>query len=195
MCFASVRDAYLRRRFPQLAQAFACESHLTLPERVKLYSLARGCGVMAEIGSYLGASACCFGAAAIETGSTKVICIDTWGNDAMTEGCRDTWRAFSENTLLYASSIVPIRGYSSEVLEQVQREADALDLLFVDGDHSYEGVLSDWRSYKRLLRAGSVVIFHDYGWAGGVKRVIREEVAPVVIRSGALPNMWWGILA
>jgi predicted O-methyltransferase YrrM len=32
------------------------------------------------------------------------------------------------------------------------------DLVFIDGDHRYEGVKADWENYGRL---GKVVVFHD----------------------------------
>jgi len=38
-------------------------------------------------------------------------------------------------------------------------------------------------------------VFHDYGWADGVKRVVREDVLPLVSSHDQLPNMWWGTLA
>jgi predicted O-methyltransferase YrrM len=36
-----------------------------------------------------------------------------------------------------------------------------LDLLFIDGDHTYEGVRADFNLYSPLVRAGGIVAFHD----------------------------------
>ncbi len=36
-----------------------------------------------------------------------------------------------------------------------------LDLLFVDGDHSYTGVRADFEVYAPFVRPGGVVAFHD----------------------------------
>jgi predicted O-methyltransferase YrrM len=36
-----------------------------------------------------------------------------------------------------------------------------VDLLFVDGDHTYEGVLADYRMYAPLVRPGGIIAFHD----------------------------------
>lgn len=36
-----------------------------------------------------------------------------------------------------------------------------LDYLFIDGDHSYEGVKKDFELYSPLVRAGGVIVFHD----------------------------------
>jgi len=36
-----------------------------------------------------------------------------------------------------------------------------IDLLFIDGDHSYKGVKRDWELYSPLVKKGGLVIFHD----------------------------------
>lgn len=36
-----------------------------------------------------------------------------------------------------------------------------VDFLFIDGDHSYQGVKSDWQDYSPLVRAGGLVALHD----------------------------------
>jgi predicted O-methyltransferase YrrM len=36
-----------------------------------------------------------------------------------------------------------------------------VDLLYIDGDHSYEGVKKDFELYKRFCGAKSIVCFHD----------------------------------
>jgi predicted O-methyltransferase YrrM len=36
-----------------------------------------------------------------------------------------------------------------------------VDLLFVDGDHTYEGVKKDWEMYSELVRPGGMIVFHD----------------------------------
>jgi predicted O-methyltransferase YrrM len=56
-----------------------------------------------------------------------------------------------------------------------------VDFLFIDGDHSYEGVESDFRMYSPLVRRGGLIAFHDivpdyktrygsetFNYAGGV---------------------------
>lgn len=150
--------------------------------------------MICEIGSYVGASACCFGAALEISGVGRLVCIDTWRNDAMTEGHRDTFTEFLDNTAHYARYITPVRGLSTQVVGEVRQQAPYLDLLFIDGDHAYAGVKSDWDAYHGFLQKGSIVVFHDYGWADGVRRVIEEEVRPRVSQFDALPNMWWGTI-
>jgi predicted O-methyltransferase YrrM len=166
---------------------------MTKRERLQLYRLSRSARRVLEIGSYLGASANCFAAAIRASGQDgKVICVDTWTNETMPEGPRDTYAEFCRNTRDYARFIVPVRGLSAAVADRVKAETEFVDLLFIDGDHSYEGVLADWHAYGGMLRSGSVVVFHDWDWAEGVQRVIHENVTPLIDHSGTLPNMWWG---
>lgn len=37
----------------------------------------------------------------------------------------------------------------------------SLDLLFIDGDHTYEGVSQDYHMYSPLVRVGGIIAFHD----------------------------------
>jgi len=188
------KDEFLKFSNPQISQAFRIKSHLTTGERVELNRLASGKEIILEIGSYLGASACCFGAARKKSGFGRVFCIDTWKNNAMTEERCDTHSAFLENTKPFKQFIIPVRGFSTKMVKQIAIKTNHVDMLFIDGDHSYDGAKADWDSYKGFLKAGSIVVFHDWGWAEGVKRVIEEDVKLLVNHSDSLPNMWWGTI-
>jgi predicted O-methyltransferase YrrM len=51
-----------------------------------------------------------------------------------------------------------------------------VDFLFIDGDHSYEGVTRDFKLYSSLVRPGGLVAFHD--------------VAPRVPAGTGVPQFW-----
>ncbi len=53
--------------------------------------------------------------------------------------------------------------HSSETLARLEGilGGEALDLLFIDGDHTREGVEADFRMYSPLVRSGGLVAFHD----------------------------------
>jgi cephalosporin hydroxylase len=36
-----------------------------------------------------------------------------------------------------------------------------IDFLFIDGDHTYEGVLADYNNYAKYVRPGGCIAFHD----------------------------------
>jgi hypothetical protein len=93
---------------------------------------------------------------------------------------------FSENTLkFYKKWILDdkskfVIGLSHDPLSvfKVYDTVDKVDFLFIDGDHSYKSVLSDWLLYSPLVSSGGMVVFHDTKEiseeGGGVPRLISE---------------------
>lgn len=49
------------------------------------------------------------------------------------------------------------------VLDKVKSIFDGtlIDVLFIDGDHSYDGVRQDYEMYRALVRPGGIIAFHD----------------------------------
>lgn len=60
---------------------------------------------------------------------------------------------------------------SKEILNNKQ-----LDFLFIDGDHRYEAIKSDYEMYSSLVKSGGVIGFHDIGEKeeGGGRRFWNE---------------------
>jgi cephalosporin hydroxylase len=58
-----------------------------------------------------------------------------------------------------------VRGNSHEAAtrEELERALDGaeIDVLFIDGDHTLDGVREDWETYRSLVSEGGVVLFHD----------------------------------
>ena len=49
--------------------------------------------------------------------------------------------------------------------EEAARDwGNPIDLLFIDGDHSYEGVKRDWELFIPHVKPFGVVVFHDTIW-------------------------------
>ncbi|HEV7396247.1 MAG TPA: class I SAM-dependent methyltransferase [Pyrinomonadaceae bacterium] len=40
-------------------------------------------------------------------------------------------------------------------------DQQTLDVLYLDGDHSYEGIKTDFELYSPLVRPGGIIVFHD----------------------------------
>ena len=166
-------------------------THLSPDEKIALYRLSKELNskpVAVEIGSYLGASSCFIASGVMRSGGL-LCCIDTWQNETMPDGERDTYSEFYNNTFQYRDIIKPLRGRSDKVIDDFRKFNRSIDLLFIDGDHSYEGCKADWDLYSPFLRKGSIVVFHDTGWAEGVNQVIAESVIKVARRILRLPNM------
>jgi predicted O-methyltransferase YrrM len=161
-----------------------------------LYGLARSIKpeVCVEIGSARGKSACFIGMALRENGLGKLYAIDphtqTNWNDANSV---DTIQAITRNVNdLGLKDYVEIVRTTSD--EAARRWHLPIDLLFIDGDHSYEGVRRDWEAFSRFLTEFGVAVFHDTLWDlnpdpayyrpdMGVPRLVdelRQEGRPVI---------------
>jgi len=53
--------------------------------------------------------------------------------------------------------------HDPSTLEELKRllQDKIIDVLFIDGDHSYAGVKQDFEFYSKLVRPGGLVLFHD----------------------------------
>lgn len=183
LLYLFLKDIYYRL-FVFLKKANQIFTHLTAEEKYFLYDSIIPNSVCVEIGSYLGASSVCI---ASSPNCSKLYCVDTWNNDAMSEGNRDTYSIFLANTRNLSHKIFPIREYSAKAGLNFNEK---IDFLFIDGDHSYEGVKADVESWLPWLRSGGVLIMHDSGWAEGVQRVIQENVLHSCLTWKFLPNMF-----
>jgi predicted O-methyltransferase YrrM len=52
---------------------------------------------------------------------------------------------------------------SPEVIAEIQQNGP-YDLIFIDGDHSYDGTKKDWELAKTLISSPGVIGFHDIGF-------------------------------
>ena len=72
--------------------------------------------------------------------------------------------------------------HQHSTLEQVRVlfGGQSVDLLFIDGDHTYEGVKQDWEMYSPLVRPGGLVVFHDVAGNYDTTQVKRfwDEIKP-----------------
>ena len=163
-------------------------SHLSANEKTQLHRLAslkaHDGAVFVELGSYLGGSSC-YIAEAIQSSQTDThfYCIDTWWNEGMSEGLRDTYAEFQRNTSPFKDFIIPLRGKTDQVVSYFKKK---IDFLFIDADHSYEAVSRDIHNWIPLLKEDAIIAFHDYTWFEGVKRAIEEHLKPVEAQPGTL---------
>lgn len=72
--------------------------------------------------------------------------------------------------------------HKEETVEEIKKilNGNSLDFIFIDGDHSYDGVKKDYEMYRNLVKIGGIIAFHDivqYGdpnLVGGVPRFWNE---------------------
>ena len=145
--------------------------------------------VLVEIGSYLGASACFLGAAAV-LNEGSLICVDTWHNETMPEGDSNTWERFQLNVSQLESVLTTIRQDSMTV--SGDRFPPAVWMAFIDGDHGVAAARHDSLIVADRIVEDGIIAFHDAIWFPGVAVVIGELLASGEWRIGGLVgNLLW----
>lgn len=120
--------------------------------------------VVVEIGSARGRSTCFMGKALKENGFGRLYAIDPHTQTAWNDvDSVDTFQILNNNiSALDLEDVVEvIRDTSCNVARDWNRR---IDLLFIDGDHSYEGARRDWELFSPFVQPFGSVIFHDTLW-------------------------------
>jgi predicted O-methyltransferase YrrM len=173
-------DAFtsLRLRRHGLHRHMRVFSHSSPIERLALFQMATlmppGARAL-EIGSHIGSSALFICAGLVRAGG-NLICVDTWMNQTMPDGEKDTFAEFKTNTQPFAHMITMVRKYSYELTSE--DISGPLDFVFIDGDHTEDGVRTDFRLIAPWVKVGGLVAFHDlHPVYPGVHVVVGEAMA------------------
>lgn len=159
-------------------------------EAAKLFDLARGVTddspVVVEIGSFLGKSTIVLGKGLMGKNSPKLYCIDpfdfrmeeSWMPNYSRMGGKST--TDPSEIFLHNLEINGVRGlvdfkqaFSHDVAKGFEQ---AIDLLFIDGDHSYDAVKRDIEDWAPMLKPDGFIAFHDVDRSAfpGTRRAIDE---------------------
>lgn len=92
-----------------------------------------------------------------------------------------------------------VRGnsHNEETFEEAAKTVDGgVDFLFLDGDHTYEGVKQDFEMYKNLVSDGGIVAFHDIVPHADTKKECKRrlrEVDGLEERHVGVGHPEWGV--
>ncbi len=108
---------------------------------------------------------------------TECIAIDHWAGDTQAGKFDDSvFNDFKINHARYQSFSTFIRGNFDEALLKIKD--DSIDLIHIDGFHSYNQVASDFSlAYEKLNKEKGIIILHDineYQLTFGVNKFYRE---------------------
>ena len=141
-----------------------------------------------EIGCYAGGSACLV----LQRPNTNVISIDLGQpipkstvhyNVSKLNKFKNNYNYLEGNSQTY------------EMLNMLKELITEIDVLFIDGDHSYQGVINDFILYEGLVKKGGYIIFDDYRDEGcpGTKQAVDDILISVEGKYniiGTLPNIF-----
>ena len=120
--------------------------------------------VCVEIGSARGQSACYIGMALKRMNHGHLYAIDPHETTAWNDvDPGDTYAELRRNLRAAGvdGRVTIVRSYSSDAAKDWTLP---IDLLFIDGDHSYDGVRRDWDLFAHHVREFGLVVFHDTLW-------------------------------
>lgn len=162
-CFFAIRRFPLRASATELLDFCMSQPIAPLQVRSELLSLAQEIAGLRprtamEIGTFLGGTL--FLLCRLAESDARIISLDLYRG-----------RLGGIRKLIYYSflrngqrlKVIEADSHSEHTLSRVAKNLDEakLDFLFIDGDHSYEGVKRDFEMYSPLVRSGGVIAFHD----------------------------------
>ena len=114
-------------------------------------------------------------------GVKKLYSVDTWAtlNGQRGDGGND--QAWHDMNYQNTKNLLAKFGDKSELLRGLSHEMAArvddnyIDLLYLDGDHSYDGVMRDLTAWYPKLKSGCICAGHDYLMQHyGVQRAVKD---------------------
>jgi predicted O-methyltransferase YrrM len=193
-------------RYAPILPYVSIDGWLTVDEAIALYELARGLPNMhptvVEIGCWQGKSSVCLARGLAKKEGPCLYCIDPFdasGDDASRDqyadrakGLAGPLRTAFEQNLRDAGvlDIVEVRQGLSH--EHAPSWRTPIDLLFLDGDHSYEAVRRDFLDWAPKIRPGGILCLHDavHEVHEGPRRVVEELIRP----DAECPDAQWSSL-
>jgi SAM-dependent methyltransferase len=170
-----------------IERALEVTGWMSEPELTYLAEAASKSQTIVEIGSWKGRSTLALACNA----PGMVYAVDTWkgteqqGDELAQHEPGWLLEEFKRNTSGIAN-IVICQGPSVEVSKWPSMAGLSVDMIFIDGYHTYEGVRDDILSWSSMLRPGGILCGHDYVppyWDGLLKAV--HELVP---RFRVVPN-------
>ena len=149
-----------------------------------LYKLAQNVQhqhVIVEIGSYQGMSTCALAAGSKDGRRSCIFAVDLWrkGND-LRYNTESVYNGFKNNIKSFGFErlVTQIEDFSENV---VNSWVLPVGLLFIDGNHEYNSVKSDFENWSKFLVPNGLVAFHDYcnpkyPLITGVQQFVDEEM-------------------
>lgn len=158
---------------------------LSIEESAFLYRSAKGRLTIVEIGSYRGKS--CVLLACGEPHAMVTAIDPHYGQGDRGEVVYDPMDTEKMNAAITRHGVADRVTHLVKESHAARDDWDAIrlgggsasrgiDLLWIDGDHSYEGVARDLDDWSPLVKVGGIIAGHDYGHLESVRRAWDERI-------------------
>lgn len=179
-------------RYASILPYVSIDGWLTVSEAIELFELARSLPherpLAVEIGCWQGKSSVCIARGLQGKNAPRLCCIDPFDATgdassageyrARADGIGGPLRSAFEDNVEAAGvrGCIDVRQGRSH--EQVKSWHQPIDLLFLDGDHSYDAVARDYQDWTPHVRPGGYLVMHDvvHGVHQGPRRVVDEQL-------------------
>ncbi|MBR4215230.1 MAG: class I SAM-dependent methyltransferase [Bacteroidales bacterium] len=93
------------------------------------------------------------------------------------EGCTSIHNFARESFAVNnAQNIEAVNSGFDEVLDNLITENQDIDLVYIDGNHTYQATMDYYELFSRCLESGAVLLFDDINWSKGMSKAWREIV-------------------
>jgi predicted O-methyltransferase YrrM len=168
-----------RESLSKSVDSMSSDSVLALLQRFAYDAARSGHGTIVEIGAYQGASTIALAMGIKEAGQGKVTSIDPHLPATGIYGgtfSQEDHNIFLDN--LERFGVAPwVNHLCTDSRGAANDWSSPIDLLWVDGDHNYEGVASDITLWTPFVRDQGVVIFDDIEPDSDVEAAIRDNLS------------------
>ena len=168
----TIKDHYLGKKISKWSKNAQGTHQMKHSEVAALVKLIRDTNprTVVEIGSFNGVTSTILASAIHHfKKDCKLLCIDPFNSQSSMDYYNERVSKkhlgyvyednFDGNTKALSDIVVKIKGYSDKV---ELPEGLSIDILFIDGDHSKDGVIKDIVRYAPLVPVGKFICFHDF---------------------------------
>ena len=93
------------------------------------------------------------------------------------EGCTSIHNLACESfTNHNVNNIEAINSGFDDILEKLIADNQDIDLVYIDGNHTYQATMDYYELFIRRLESGAVLLFDDINWSKGMSKAWREIV-------------------
>jgi predicted O-methyltransferase YrrM len=171
----------LRRLMPEWIQTANAVRGFLVEKEMKFLAMAAACptaaGVILEVGSFMGKSTTILALASQLAPGTQIVAVDPL--ILRIPGNKDSWLAEFKANLRNAKveHLVEFHRMPSQQLGPLWNRDRKIRLLWIDANHSYEGVKGDFDLFFPFLADGAIVALHDcFRHEIGPMRVFAEDM-------------------